>query len=35
MISEGDHGDTLNVILDARLRAFSENDKGRRITYGE
>lgn len=35
LIREGDHGDTLYVILDGRLRAFSENDKGRRITYGE
>lgn len=35
LIEEGDHGDTLYVILAGRLRCFASGDKGREITYGE
>lgn len=35
LIEEGDHGDTLYLILAGRLRCFSSGDKGREITYGE
>jgi CRP/FNR family transcriptional regulator, cyclic AMP receptor protein len=34
LIQEGDQGDTLYIVLDGRLRAFSEGDNGREITYG-
>lgn len=34
LIEEGDHGDTLYLILAGRLRSFSSGDKGREITYG-
>lgn len=34
LIQEGDHGDTLFVILSGRLRAFSAGDNDREITYG-
>jgi CRP/FNR family transcriptional regulator, cyclic AMP receptor protein len=34
LIEEGDHGDTLYMILAGRLRSFSSGDKGREITYG-
>ena len=35
LIQEGDFGDTLYIILDGRLRAFSvEHSNGREITYG-
>ena len=35
LIQEGDHGDTLFIILSGRLRAFSIGDNDREITYGE
>jgi CRP/FNR family cyclic AMP-dependent transcriptional regulator len=34
LIQEGDHGDTLYIVLEGKLRAFSEGDNGREITYG-
>ena len=34
LIEEGDHGDTLYVILAGRLRCYASGDKGREITYG-
>jgi CRP/FNR family cyclic AMP-dependent transcriptional regulator len=34
LIQEGDHGDTIYIILTGRLRAFSEGDNDREITYG-
>lgn len=34
IIQEGDHGDTLYVILHGLLRAFGADDQGREITYG-
>lgn len=34
LIHEGDHGDSLFIILKGRLRAFGSGDKGREITYG-
>ncbi|MEK8051963.1 Crp/Fnr family transcriptional regulator [Ideonella sp. DXS22W] len=34
LIQEGDHGDTLFIILSGRLRAFSAGDNDREITYG-
>ena len=34
LIEEGDHGDTLYLILAGRLRSFASGDKGREITYG-
>lgn len=34
LIQEGDHGDTLFIILSGRLRAFTSGDKGRELTYG-
>ena len=34
LIQEGDQGDTLYIVLEGRLRAFSEGDNGREITYG-
>ena len=34
LIQEGEHGDTLFIILSGRMRAFGSDDKGREITYG-
>jgi CRP/FNR family transcriptional regulator, cyclic AMP receptor protein len=34
LIQEGDQGDTLYLIAAGRLRAFSEGDNGKEITYG-
>ncbi len=34
LIEEGDHGDTLYLILAGRLRSYACGDKGREITYG-
>ncbi len=34
LIEEGDHGDTLYLILSGRLRSYATGDKGREITYG-
>jgi CRP/FNR family cyclic AMP-dependent transcriptional regulator len=34
LIEEGDHGDTLYLILSGRLRSYGSGDKGREITYG-
>lgn len=34
LIQEGDQGDTLYIVLQGRLRAFSVGDNGREITYG-
>jgi CRP/FNR family cyclic AMP-dependent transcriptional regulator len=34
LIQEGDHGDTLFIILSGRLRVFSAGDRDREITYG-
>lgn len=34
LIQEGEHGDTLFIILAGRLRAFSIGDRFREITYG-
>jgi CRP/FNR family transcriptional regulator, cyclic AMP receptor protein len=35
LLQEGDQGDTIYIILDGRLRAFSMSDTGdREITYG-
>lgn len=33
-IQEGERGDTIYVVLSGKLRAFSEDDRGREITYG-
>lgn len=35
LIDEGDVGDTLYILLQGRLRAFSGNDDGREITYND
>lgn len=35
LIHEGDHGDTLFIILRGRLRVYSSGDKDREITHGE
>jgi CRP/FNR family transcriptional regulator, cyclic AMP receptor protein len=34
LIEEGDHGDTLYLILAGRLRSYSTGDRNREITYG-
>lgn len=34
IIQEGDHGDTLYIILSGRLRAYATNEQGREITFG-
>lgn len=34
LIEEGDHGDTLYIIISGRLRAFSSAANGREITFG-
>jgi CRP/FNR family cyclic AMP-dependent transcriptional regulator len=34
LIEEGDHGDTLYLILAGRLRSYSTGDRSREITYG-
>jgi CRP/FNR family transcriptional regulator, cyclic AMP receptor protein len=34
LIQEGDQGDTIYIVLEGKLRAFSEADNGRAITYG-
>ncbi|MBI5259378.1 MAG: Crp/Fnr family transcriptional regulator [Burkholderiales bacterium] len=34
LIQEGDHGDTLFIILSGRLRAYSAGEREREITYG-
>jgi CRP/FNR family cyclic AMP-dependent transcriptional regulator len=34
LIQEGDQGDTIYIILSGRLRAYSEGDNDREITYG-
>jgi CRP/FNR family cyclic AMP-dependent transcriptional regulator len=34
LISEGDSGDTLYIVLAGRLRAYAGADNGREITYG-
>ena len=34
LIEEGDHGDTLYIILAGRLRSYSSNYKGKELTYG-
>lgn len=34
LIEEGDHGDTLYLILAGRLRSYASGDKDREITYG-
>jgi CRP/FNR family cyclic AMP-dependent transcriptional regulator len=34
LIEEGDHGDTLYLIMAGRLRSYASGDKGREITYG-
>jgi CRP/FNR family transcriptional regulator, cyclic AMP receptor protein len=34
LIQEGDHGDTLFIILSGRLRVFSGDDNDREITHG-
>jgi CRP/FNR family cyclic AMP-dependent transcriptional regulator len=34
LIREGEHGDTLYIILAGRVRAFARDDRGREITYG-
>jgi CRP/FNR family transcriptional regulator, cyclic AMP receptor protein len=35
LITEGDHGDTLFIVLEGRLRAFSEDADGRELRYAE
>ncbi len=35
IINEGDHGDTLFIVLEGRLRAFSEDTDGREVRYAE
>lgn len=34
-ITEGDHGDTLFIVLEGRLKAFSEDIDGREVRYAE
>ncbi|MEF7615184.1 Crp/Fnr family transcriptional regulator [Aquincola sp. MAHUQ-54] len=34
LIQEGDHDDTIFILLAGRVRAFSAGDKGQEITYG-
>ena len=34
LIEEGEHGDTIFIIVSGRVRAFGTGDKGREITYG-
>lgn len=34
LIQEGDQGDTLYIVLSGRVRAYSEGDNEREITYG-
>ena len=34
IISEGDRGDTLYIVLSGQLRTFSVGDNGREVTYG-
>ncbi len=34
-ITEGDHGDTLFIVLEGRLKAFSEDSDGREVRYAE
>lgn len=34
-ITEGDHGDTLFIVLEGRLKAFSEDADGRELRYAE
>ncbi|ACB36351.1 transcriptional regulator, Crp/Fnr family [Leptothrix cholodnii SP-6] len=34
LIQEGDQGDTLYIVLSGRVRAFSQGDNEREITYG-
>jgi CRP/FNR family cyclic AMP-dependent transcriptional regulator len=34
LIEEGTHGDTLYVLLDGRVRAFSSDARGREVVYG-
>lgn len=34
IISEGDRGDTLYIVLSGQLRSFSSGDNGREVTYG-
>ena len=34
LIQEGDHGDTLFIILSGRLKAFSNDERDREIVYG-
>lgn len=35
LLEEGDHGDMLFVIVSGRVRAFSSDDRGGEITFGE
>ena len=35
LITEGEHGDTLFIVLSGRLRAYSVGSDGREVTYGE
>jgi CRP/FNR family transcriptional regulator, cyclic AMP receptor protein len=35
LIVEGENGDTLYIVLSGRVRAYSEDDNGRTITYGD
>ena len=34
LISEGDHGDTLFIVLSGRVKAFSTDERDREIVYG-
>ena len=34
LIEEGEHGDTIYIILTGRVRSFATGDRGREITYG-
>jgi CRP/FNR family transcriptional regulator, cyclic AMP receptor protein len=34
-ITEGDHGDTLFIVLAGRVEAFSENDDGKAVTFNQ
>lgn len=34
LIEEGDHGDTLYVVLSGRVRVYSSNEAGREVSYG-
>ena len=34
LIQEGDHGDTLFIILSGRVRVFSSGERDREITFG-